>query len=525
MKRYFGLCFFVGLICLISYSPNAFSKLTRVPAELPDQVAKLLETLPEKKLTLDLVLGLAMQRSDSFKSLFAQKLLANVPYEQSQIATEEYFSIYSQIGNDKKEPRTSFSSDQIQTKSYGLGLKKYFLTGTQLGIDLTHSHLNQTYSTYPAVNNFETTTTASLSQSLWKDALGKATRLGNEIGLLSQKAQDQGFEETVNQWTLGLVQIYYQAWLAQAQYETAKRHYQGRERLLKITEIKINRGTAEKPDLLQVKSAMLASKVQMEEAYEHLSENWKNLILNLNLPLEWTSVDASEIPIQIELTDKNTNKLCEDNLNKIFSKETLNPSNYVQQSTLKAEASALAVEKARWESYPDLQLKASIIGNGVDTSGSPTWSESSSLKHPAWSVGGFLSFPIGFHAEKAKRTIAIADHIRAEAQQTRAQDELSSLWLNNCSEYNQKVKAVSQFGEALSFQIERSKLEEARFKIGRASLLQVIQAGDDQTQTQSSFNQVQIAQRALEWKIKYIANQISSTLDKIKETLHYEPPH
>ena len=60
----------------------------------------------------------------------------------------------------------------------------------------------------------------------------------------------------------GLLDQYQNTWLAQARYQSAARQVERQRRLLRITKVKYERGTAEKAELLQVEAASLKARDQ-----------------------------------------------------------------------------------------------------------------------------------------------------------------------------------------------------------------------------------------------------------------------
>jgi len=238
----------------------SFSCLAAVAA-LPPAAQKLLNTLPGKKISLKLVIQKGMGVSDSYRLLSADLKTLNVPILQAYATYGLDPTAYIEFGwiDDKTEASNAFAPSQKKGSEYKLGISKTFSTGTTVKAELNHTSQTISFAAVPGTPFFETGGTLSLSQKLWKDSFGYATRLGQQTGELQSKANLAKFEGSFENWILQIVEIYYGAWLAQTQSKIAKDNVARQRRLLKITRIKTRRGTAEEPDLLQVQSSHLAA--------------------------------------------------------------------------------------------------------------------------------------------------------------------------------------------------------------------------------------------------------------------------
>lgn len=474
-------------------------------AEMPGDMKVLLEGLPGKKINFDLVLALAMRSSDSFRIIQSQRASLRVSEFQSLIPLESRITAGASLLRDEREPQSPFSPIKVHSNTVNLGYSSYFTTGTSVGLDLSHGSTDLGFSTFTPLSFYETKATLGLSQNLWQDAFGTATRLGSAAGKLFSEAAELGLQISVNDWVVELVQIYYGAWLAQAQLEAARASLQRRTRLLEITEIKARRGTAEEPDVLQIKSALLTSSVLRDQASQNLGERWRGLVVSLKLPAEWSSVDASLIPIALDSPVEEMLALCGPESTPHAGPDT---SPLQKRAALSAEAAHLHLEKARSEAKPDLELRGTLSANGIDPAFGPSFSETSRAAHPAWSVGLQLAIPLGFYAEKTKIMAAAADEIRTEAQASQSSDLLKMNWINDCINLHRTQRAWDSHRKAFENQQRRVTLEESRFRIGRGTTIQVIQAGDDATTAQLDLNSAEVERRLAAWKIRRHADRI-----------------
>lgn len=495
-------------------------------AALPPDAVALLETFPEKKITMDLVVGRAIEVSDSFRLLKSALPGTEVPFLQSRAALDtRLFGNATRLINEN-EPETAFNPLRTTGTNVAIGARKTFSTGTTATVELSHGNVNQTYPTDLSApsgfspfasldgNRYTTKASVGLSQNLWKDAFGRATRMGLRAGELQKEAALSAFEESVQEWVFGIVQLYYGAWLAQSQVEAAHVNLQRRQRLSGITQIKANRGTAESPDVLQVRSALANSQVQLASAEQTLADRWRTLVMSLKLPEAWLTLEAREIPVALDDPLASALAAC-GTLSAMAPAPGTATS--VKRAEAQAEAARLLFESAKDAARPDLDLNLSYATNGVDVaSRGATLKDTASLDFPAWTVGLSFSFPLGGDAERATAYSAAVDRERAAALAAQAKNDLRLDWINRCSDLHRLQRAHQLIEGAFASQRSRAQAEEERFRLGRGSTLAVIQAGDDVTATEMALRGSEVERRVGAWRVLRIADGYKTYLERLK---------
>lgn len=488
-------------------------------AALPPDAQEYLDKFPGKTLTVDLIVGKSIESSDSFRQVqaefartFAVGLRGLAPFDPRLT-----FSILR--GVDTKEPASPFGTTRTELTKYSLGFSKYFSTGTQLGLDLYQASTQYTFSSaFPITQGLtpnETYGKLTISQNLWKDFFGEASRKEANAAELQTEAAKLGFGEGLETWAQGIMQIYYQAELGQAQTRAAEDNLARRERLLKITRIRLSRGTAEKPDVLQAESAKISSEIQFERTKQGLTEIWRQLVTALKFPKHWIDIDPMEIPLKKDEPISDALQACgTDKKLNTAPKETP----VSKRAQLEAEAARLNAEAARHRLWPDLKLTGTYETNGVDqATRSGSFSEFSKLLHPAWSVNVMLTVPFSMYAEKAALANAIADRDKFEASASIATADVELNWRNACADLQRLKRANNDLKEATQKQRERVQLQERRYGIGRGTLFDVIQAGDDATQTEIAFQDNEMQIRLAAWKVQRLVGGMKTYLEKITQ--------
>jgi outer membrane protein TolC len=504
--------------------PFAWAQLqNKTPSPTPEavsakrQLEHMRSTLPERALTVDLVVALGMKSSNRFKQVKSQAHQVLVPLLQAESAYNTHLQVGQNWYRSDNESNNPQSPNETDTTSTTVGLSKNFFTGTAVQIEASQGYSQIGFPAGSFINidpYYETKGSLSLSQNLWADGFGYASRRALRAARLTSEMRGQELKASVETWALGIVNTFYSAWYTQAQAMAARQGFQRRERLLAVSNLRLRRGTAEVPDHLQVESAYLMSKSQMLEAMKRLDDEWRRLIINLRLPAEWMEIASVDVPLKIDnVVDKGL-KLCEGFRQK--GVPDVEPA-ALKSVRLMSESAELNWEKAQNEKWPDLKLHGQYFFNGISDSRDESRTEAFDRDHPGWLVGITLQLPIEFSDRKAKLGEAKAQQMRAEALRDDAKDDFHLSWLNECANIERLNQSLRDAEVAYKNQSRRADLEEQRFRLGRSSTLSVIQAGDDATQAEIFLRGTEIQIRQSAWRLLELNTQIVDELKGIAQ--------
>lgn len=475
------------------------------------------------KLTVDFVVAQAAGVSDSFRAVSSE--MYQIPEYEYLGSIPTDFVFYGSGGqtNDKRVNDSSIngkSYKELIGQTYKVGGRTYFLTGTAFSVEFeqnyTKTESDVTFlGASTEIDGYESNLTFQVSQSLMKDAFGYGTIKGIQAGRLASESAVNRFKGNVSDWTTDLVDQFYNAWRLQQQVFAARAGFARRQKLLQTTKLKLQRGTAERPDILQTDSAVLASEIQVKMMEQNLSTIWRELVVQLKLPIEWINVDPTLIPLELDEPHFKALQLC-------GPKERFNnpPSeNFrLKEYKLAAESAELSADKAENALLPDVKLVGQYFANGLDDeSGTKSNDDALEMKDKGWFVGASLEFPLGRFQQKAELSRALANKYRAEALSSMESSRLKTDWINLCHDLYRLRESVEFRRKASSNQNERAKLEDQRFSVGRSGVLQVIQAGDDATGAELELAQAQVELRRASWRIQKSKDQVVPYLEQLEK--------
>lgn len=478
---------------------------------LPDiEMAR--ESLPGGVLTLDLVVTRAIQTSDSFRALDAQADAAIAP----ELRAGAPFDLrpYASVGrtDDRREPFSPFMPSRVASTQYKLGVSQFFGTGTNVGVELEHSKGTIGFLSASDTNYFQTVGSLFVEQSLWRDFLGGGTRAKRLAGKANTEALGFDTQEKMENWALSLIKLYYDAWFALAELKAEDERLLRQERLIGWTEILVRRGNSERPDLLQVQSALSQAKIERARVEQKLGDRWRELVTALKLPKEWLLIDVRKIPLALDEREKSAEEAC-----KSYPLMPPQPSRKLELA--QAQMRAAQAEEKRASAYyaPDLKLKGELGSNGIDTaSRGVTFQETVKASHPQWGVSLQFSMPVQFSEEKADLIQSRAQQVAAEASAAIALDEQNTDWLNSCSDLKRSRGSYLWAKEASEQQIERARLEAERFRLGRSGVFQVIQAEDDSARAVVQRDAAAVESRVIAWKVLRLSGSLNSWIQSLR---------
>ncbi len=504
--------FVLSVILLVggAMSPAVAQSQSEVQAE----ALKVIAQLPDRALSLELVLALAAERSDSIKAIRAGEKVIHLPLLQAGASLEPRAILGAQRLSDRTQPANPFSPSRNETNQFSAGLFKATTWGSELGFEVSQGYSDIGFaasSPFTIPPYYESKASLSVTQSLGANRLGYSTRRQLQSAGLQVRANALQLEEALEEWAQSMAGVFYSTWLAQRQAQAAQESLQRRIRLRRTVQVGLNRGTVEEADFFQVEAAVLLNENQSRQALQVLGDRWRDLIFSLRLPQQWQSTPLLEIPLRLDEVVEPAKKLCANREREEVSRKSL----ALRYQNLLQESAQLEVDRAQHELQPKLELQGRYFINAIESERSQSLNSLGQGDHRGWSLGIQLVIPFDFSLEKMQLAQAQSQQIRSEAlfSQQQIQDQVS--WTNECANLARLAQDRLNLERALDFQRRRVQQEDRRFQLGRTTVFSLIQAADDLTQAELNMSTFEVEVRQASWRVLALAGQVNVRLETI----------
>ncbi len=487
-------------------------------SQIPERAKKIIDQLPEKALTLDLIVGQALQHADGFKAILADKHSIPAPYLESLSPLDPRLEFFGERMDNRNDSAGTLTTDFTKTTEFSLGLNKYFSTGTETSARLIYRnfHTQASFSGASFITQYqEAAGELKIKQRLWRDAFGSSTRAQIKAGELMTRFNADQFQDTLEARVEDLIKLYYTAWELKNKTRASKESFNRQSRLLKITKIKKNRGTAVQADVYQIENSWTKTNLAYSNAKNALQQIWRELIASVKLPMDWAEIDVNFIPIHIDQPIAQAEKAC-------GTIQSLNPppkeSSKTRAAKFRAEAASLKEKAAQSNRNPDLFLEGKLISNGQDrTNIGIALGEFGTSQHPAWVVKVGISIPLAGFSSRAALFKATAEKEKSEALSRVEKTGHELKWINTCRDFFRLQNTSPLLEKTYLNQKKRVKIEEKRFRIGRISTLNVIAAGNDATEAETRHLTLKKDIRTLAWKILRMTGEMKLIIENFTQ--------
>ncbi len=424
-----------AIVILMLLSPQ-ISKANKI-TELTPSMKKKLDVLGGS-LDTESIIALSMMHSDHFKIIEADKYI--IPsYKYRALAPHD-----PKLNLTRQE---LLLNDLTTMTENTISVSKYFSTGTGIEVGSNSNRLGEFAS-------------ISISQSLMNDMFGIKSRRSKKIGSLTSEAQLGFYKKSIEDWMLNVIRFYYKAVSSKLKSDSLKENLKNKEKLVKITNIKLNRGTAEEGDLLRAKSTLTSSKIQYNQTQQVMQEFWNELALNIKLEGEWLNIDPNIVPTKTDSMFEKSLELC--------SKNAPETSLEVKALENQSKAMSLDVKNKKLMFLPNFDLIFQYRQLPIED------------MPEDWNIGFRLSYPLPNNAAKAELYTALGREAKTNAQLASLKTNIKRDWLNMCSKLSFLNESVKLKEETLKNYKKIMVLEEKRYSIGRSTILQLIQTGEEQ---------------------------------------------
>ncbi|MEN0057330.1 MAG: TolC family protein [Bdellovibrio sp.] len=386
----------------------------------------------------------------------------------------------------------TLGASDTKTTSYSLGLAKKFSTGTAVNISATTYEIENTGISIPQFTQFSKFGVGSLgvglSQSLWRDFFGHATRLRWD-------RQDVATEATVGRYDLQRKMLLVGAETAYWDYIYAKENLKisqdslaRAQRIESWTRRRVNDGISERADLLSSQALVAARRLQLISAEDDMAAAKRSLRDYLELRTEDTLPDMSESIMH----DRALLSMVEGGkAGRVVALDA-----YL--ASLDAKTRSLEAQETEDTLRPDLILSGSYNTNSFEEDMAEATKHWVDTDRPTAKVALKWVYPFDLAPKSAAREAARKGALVAKMQSERKALESESAWIELNRRYSEMSKRMQAAEEISRLQTAAAKAQTDLFNKGRSITANVINAEEDAGNAELTLTKLRAEQRKME---------------------------
>lgn len=380
---------------------------------------------------------------------------------------------------------------QTTAKDLKLGLMKRFSTGTDVSVSANASEVdNDGALLNPAFSRFAYGSLGvGLSQSLWKDSFGNATRLRWE-------RQDAVTAAEVGKYDLQkkllLVDAEAAYWDYVYQNENLRIGRASLERARRIeswTRRRVNDGISDRADLLSAQALVSARQLQLISAEDDMAGAKRKIRDYMELR------DSEAIPqITGNISQTRTlNSLVDGKSGRVVALDA-----YL--ASLNSKAMSLVARETEDGYRPDLVLSGAYNTNNFqpDKAMPDATAKWTDTNLPTWKVGLNLVYMFDTDVKGSAQSAARKDALAAKLQSERKMLDSESAWIEINRRYSEMSKRIEAANQIARLQSDAAKAQADLFNKGRSITANVINAEEDAADAELNLTKLKSEQRKME---------------------------
>ncbi|XGC82335.1 TolC family protein [Bdellovibrio bacteriovorus] len=393
-----------------------------------------------------------------------------------------------------KSPLGQFATlgaTETTAKDLKLGLAKKFSTGTSISVNAAANEVeNQGTLFVPAFTKFSFGTLGvGISQSLWKDSFGRATRL-------RWQRQDAAMEAEVGSFDLNKKLLLVEAEKAYWDYiyldeylKIGRTSLDRAKRIESWTRRRVNDGISERADLLSTQALVGARQLAVISAEDDFAAAKRRIRDFLELS------DSESLPeISGDISSaRNLNAMVNGKGGKVLALDA-----YL--ASLNSKALSLASREIEDAYRPDVVLSGSYNTNNLqqDKTISDATAKWTDTALPTWRVGLNLVYTFDTDVKSSAQSAARKDALAAKLQSERKMLDSESSWIELNRRYSEMSKRIETATEIAKLQVAAAKAQADLFNKGRSITANVIKAEEDAAEAELMLTRLKSEQRKME---------------------------
>ena len=453
-------------------------------------IAILLLSSTAWSLGLDEFLNQVKTRHQGLKSFDISKEAAEDRLESGDISLVPVLSLKGSWLEDKKQPNF-LGANSANSTQYSLGLSKKFTTGTQISLSAQALGSENKGLSNPALTNYAKYAQGSLgvaiTQSLWKDFFGAATRLRRERDHLQAQSESSQYDLQQKQLLIEAESAYWDFIYLREEFLQRKSSLERAQKIEAWVHRRAGDGIADHADSLNAQALVATRQFQMINTQDELIANEKKIRSLLELTENEKLPDlAGQIDLKRDLKSKFKS-----------SHRIVRLDAYLSQLDAKNQET---ISKQVEDSFrPDLSLAGSYNTNSFEAGGdtadaTKNWDKKD---YPTSNVSLTWTYMFDTSVKSAAQSSARKDAMAAHLRSQRKLLESDLAWqelLRRNTELDKKVNALRSIS---LLQKERAKAEQNKFSKGRSITSNVINSEQDAAEAELILTKLFAEQRIL----------------------------
>jgi outer membrane protein TolC len=382
-------------------------------------------------------------------------------------------ALYSQA-TDKSLPSTI--ADERDTNTYSLGVSKKFSTGTAVSVFAnTYDYKFKQPVIAGYADYYKGGVGISLTQSLWKDSFGAATRLRQTRESIVNEYETLGLELQRRSTLVQIESDYWDYLVAQENFKLKEDNLERVKKLQTWTSNRVYNGISDDSDLLQIKALVGIRELNMATAADDLKSREAKVRENLNL------ADSDPLPpFTSDLTQPRP-----------YFESLVQKKNVTQISTyltsLDAKIKKTAAEETVDALRPDLSLTGQYSTSSYALDRTEMQNNLGKTDRPVTYIGVNFSWLFGSDAKSAQLSSSKKEAMASQYRAEQAKVAGENAWAEYLRKYELTRQNVLTLEKIAKFQKDRVKSEQTKFSKGRTITTNVVNAEIDSAEADVSY--------------------------------------
>ena len=399
--------------------------------------------------------------------------------------------------NDQKKSSSALLGTKSVSNDFFLGLSKKISTGTTLGVSLEAAR-NSTNSAFAAVNpSHEAAVKISIHQPIGKNFFGLIDRGIITLTKLEVERFDYTALDRIEQSLYLTQQLYWGLVLQYHELGIAIQMLKRAQDLYTTYQDKHALGLVEEAELFAAKANVTNRQAGIITIKHNVLQAKNELLLSLqegNLTLEIIPLDSLiTLGAPVSLEESLRIAMC-------------SRRDY-QGAKNDVEAKKINLSMKKNNVWPQIDLDATYLHNGLETSKKKAWSGISSENNPEWYTGISASIALENSAAISEKRKAQLEKSKALLQLKKIEHAIVVDISNKVDALNTSLKAIGLRSEVVVLQKKKLEFEEQRFNAGRSNTDILIRYQEDLLNAQLAY-----AREAYDYQVSIVEWKLSQNV-------------